>query len=391
MLSEHFLTHCLSSDRKPLGEIRRQARYFSDQPFLKQLTDALSDIVLVLNEDRQIVLANRALLEGFDLREEEVLGFRPGETLDCIHAFESHGGCGTTEFCKTCGAAMSLHACRQGNADMQECRISRRNNIGALDLKVRSIPIAVRNEKFVIFVITDISHEKRRRALERIFFHDILNMAGNVRGLADLMESGFPEKRAQYADLLVKSADMLTREIHAQRDLSAAENNELPVHFSPVDSAEILARLVSLYQHHRVAGGRQIRIDDTSPKIAFTSDRTLLMRVLGNMMRNALEAAAPDETVTIGCEEHNGDIHFRVHNPGVIPHETQLRIFQRSFSTKGRDRGLGTYSMKLLSERYLRGRVFFVSSRETGTVFAACYPLSPDSDTSECPGSEVCK
>lgn len=38
-----------------------------------------------------------------------------------------------------------------------------------------------------------------------------------------------------------------------------------------------------------------------------------------------------------------------------MPRTSQLQIFQRSFSTKGKGRGLGTYSIKLLTERYLKG------------------------------------
>ncbi len=51
-------------------------------------------------------------------------------------------------------------------------------------------------------------------------------------------------------------------------------------------------------------------------------------------------------------------------------------MFQRSFTTKGEGRGLGTYSMKLLSERYLNGRVEFTSSPEHGTTFTAVYPVT---------------
>jgi signal transduction histidine kinase len=58
--------------------------------------------------------------------------------------------------------------------------------------------------------------------------------------------------------------------------------------------------------------------------------------------------------------------------------EVQARIFQRSFSTKAqRGRGLGTYSMKLLGERYLGGAVSFVSAAGTGTVFSVTLPSRP--------------
>jgi signal transduction histidine kinase len=69
-------------------------------------------------------------------------------------------------------------------------------------------------------------------------------------------------------------------------------------------------------------------------------------------------------------------VQFSVRNPGVIPPEVQLQLFQRSFSTKGANRGLGTYSVKLLTERYLGGRVWLNSNPDDGTVFHVWYPLT---------------
>jgi sensor histidine kinase regulating citrate/malate metabolism len=47
----------------------------------------------------------------------------------------------------------------------------------------------------------------------------------------------------------------------------------------------------------------------------------------------------------------------------------QLQIFKRSFSTKGKGRGLGTYSIKLLTENYLDGNAGFESREDIGTIF----------------------
>ena len=93
------------------------------------------------------------------------------------------------------------------------------------------------------------------------------------------------------------------------------------------------------------------------------------------MLKNALEACRSGQSVLAGCREVGGCVQFWVHNPSFIPREVQLQLFQRSFSTKGTGRGLGTYSMKLLSERYLKGQVFFTSTPEAGTTFTAAYPL----------------
>ena len=65
-----------------------------------------------------------------------------------------------------------------------------------------------------------------------------------------------------------------------------------------------------------------------------------------------------------------------VHSPNFIPRNIQLQIFKRSFSTKGNDRGLVTYSMKLLGERYLKGKMHFISDEKAGTEFYFDLPLS---------------
>jgi sensor histidine kinase regulating citrate/malate metabolism len=52
-----------------------------------------------------------------------------------------------------------------------------------------------------------------------------------------------------------------------------------------------------------------------------------------------------------------------------------MQIFQRSFSTKGVNRGIGTYSIKLFTERYLRGKAWFTTDKLNGTNFYVKYPI----------------
>jgi signal transduction histidine kinase len=59
-----------------------------------------------------------------------------------------------------------------------------------------------------------------------------------------------------------------------------------------------------------------------------------------------------------------------------MPERVQLQVFQRSFTTKGgTGRGLGTHSMKLIGERYLKGKVSFASREPDGTTFTLAVPL----------------
>jgi sensor histidine kinase regulating citrate/malate metabolism len=93
------------------------------------------------------------------------------------------------------------------------------------------------------------------------------------------------------------------------------------------------------------------------------------------MIKNALEAISEEERVSVSCRTENKHVSVAVHNPGQMPDPVQKQVFQRSFTTKGKGRGLGTYSMKLLGERYLGGKVGFSSAGDTGTIFTLSLPV----------------
>jgi signal transduction histidine kinase len=168
----------------------------------------------------------------------------------------------------------------------------------------------------------------------------------------------------------------LIAEIIAQRELAAAESGELSVSPVVLHSLDFLRGVKADYERHEAAQDRQIEIAPDAQAVAFVSDQILLGRIVGNMVKNALEASGPGQTVTLSCQADDGQVSLSVHNPGFMPRDTQLQVFQRSFSTKGLGRGLGTYSMKLLSEQYLSGSVSFTTSPEAGTTFTATYPLA---------------
>ncbi len=169
-------------------EIREQHEYLKGLPLFTLVTDVVPETVMVLNRNRQIVFSNRTFVERLGAENiAEIYGLRPGEALQCKHASENPGGCGTTEYCTTCGAVQSILASQQGEVNARECRIVQKNTGEALDLKVWSSPFSLGDEPFTIHAVTDISHQKRRYALERIFFHDVLNIAVGVRGYAGLL------------------------------------------------------------------------------------------------------------------------------------------------------------------------------------------------------------
>ncbi|WP_027183637.1 sensor histidine kinase [Desulfovibrio inopinatus] len=329
--------------------------------------NAIPMVVLVLNAQRQLVFANDAFLKLLGATDiKPFLGKRPGEVFGCVYAQQNDGGCGTTEFCRKCGAVRSILSALGGIASVQECSMLRDHDADALELLVSSSPFIVEGENYVIFTITDISHEKRRRALERIFFHDILNTAGGARGLIDFLRDQVPDELRDDTELVHATLSQLVDEIVSQKELLAAESRELSVDPMTLRSLEVVRLVAATYAGYFVAEDKRISVDEASCDLELVTDYTLIRRILGNMVKNALEASVPEDTVTLGCFAEDDNIVFWVRNRLVMSEDVRLQVFKRSFSTKGAGRGLGTYSIKLLGERYLGGEVWFTSSEEAG-------------------------
>ncbi len=375
-MNENTSPTIIPAHRQSHQEIQRQASYFSN-PLYQKILDAIPQILIILNEQRQIVFANKSLQEYPQLSiKNQTLGQRPGEVLRCVHADETEDGCGTTEFCKTCGAVNAIMESLCGKYSVQECRIMTQETGESLDFRVWTTPLQIHGERFSIFYIMDIQHEKRRHALERIFFHDVLNTAGALLGFTNLLQQSPPQQIETYCERIYRLSNKIIDEIKSQRDLSKAENNELTLQIYPILSIDALQEIIELYQNHEAMKGQSIKLDASSHQVLLKTDPQLLRRVLGNMLKNALEASSKGDQITLGCYQQGNHVVFWIQNPQVISHENQLQIFQRSFSTKGEGRGLGTYSIKLLTERYLQGKVWFISNPEQKTIFYAQCPLS---------------
>jgi nitrogen-specific signal transduction histidine kinase len=376
MSADKLATLFAPPERASDDDIKGLFSQIKDIPFIAKLIDSVPGGMLVLNQNRQIIFANRSVLNMAGQADlTPVLGKRPGEALQCINSTAMPAGCGTSEFCRTCGVVNAILTSQEGKPDVQECRIIRKPDGDALDLRVWVTPFRLGGMMLTIFAMMDISDEKRRKALERIFFHDILNTASGIKGFAELLKEANPGEAKQYQGTIFSLARMIVDEINSQRQLTAAENNELSIKPVQVRSLDLLREIVDLYKNHDVARDRTVRVDANAQDVTMTTDRTLLQRVIGNMTKNAIEACRPGETVTLGCVTQMKQVQFWVHNPNEMPREIQLQVFQRSFSTKGVGRGLGTYSIKMLSERYLKGAASFVSGKD-GTIFRVSYPLS---------------
>ena len=365
-----------SAKRAAVEEIQAQTEILEAIPPLKRILNALPTMALVLNHERQVVLANQRLIEfagatGID----DLCGFRPGEVLRCIHATEMPAGCGSTEHCTVCGALQAIVTAQFGVAQTQVCRVLRRTATGEepLELEISACPVELGGNQFLIVCASDIGGRLRRESLENWIIPEAVELALEMEVLAATLSAPDmqPEGRQNVTARMALASRGIATLMREHTELAAAESGELVVSRRTVSALEILRDAARELEYHPLADRRRIRIE--AEDASLDTDPMLARRVIEKLLLNALEATPAGGTVTVGCRVADR-VELRIHNDGEMPREVQLQVFQRSFSTKGRGRGYGTYYAKLVAERYLTGTVSFQSSAAEGTTFSVSLP-----------------
>jgi hypothetical protein len=346
---------------------------------MQQVLQALPYFALILNEYRQIIVSNQKFLKDHVRSQvKHLFGKRPGEIFKCEHVDKEGVECGTSEKCAYCGIYNAINESRVKNKPVSTyCSITSRKTgvLIAYDFDVKCVPLYINNQIFYFLTLIDIGHEKRKNAIERIFFHDVINLVGNLKGvLSVLADDDYRIDRSEYMEIFSSITDQLYEEIVSQRDLSAAESKNLIVSEQEVKSLDIVNSAIenTMFIENRIKC--RISVGKDSTDFSLRTDPVLLKRIMINMVKNAIEASHDGSDVIIGCNRKKGNAHFYVHNDSYIPEDIQKQIFQRSFSTKEVNRGLGTYSMRLIGENYLKGKVYFNTDKIKGTTFSIDLP-----------------
>lgn len=221
-------------------------------------------------------------------------------------------------------------------------------------------------------VFFDVSDVKRREELEGAFLHDIANLVGSVDCLSMLLHSDVPQESSDIFQLLRKTTDSLVSAVEDHRFLILAERGELDEVTKDVSVVQLVQDIVELYR---------VRVEEEKKSIRFeiTVDEdctlylipSLLKRAVENFLKNALEATHEKDEIEITLSENVRDYVVTVCNKADLDDEIIAKLFSRTFSTKGKGRGVGLYSVKLFVENYLKGNCGF--DYEHGTI---CFYLS---------------
>ncbi|WP_340076383.1 sensor histidine kinase [Leptobacterium sp. I13] len=105
-------------------------------------------------------------------------------------------------------------------------------------------------------------------------------------------------------------------------------------------------------------------------------DRTQLIRVITNLVKNAIQAIPEDKTPKIVVSVHSEGNKVKItvaDNGSGVSEENKDKVFEPKFTTKTSGMGLGLGMVKNIVETY-HGTINFTSQSGKGTVFTVTFP-----------------
>jgi signal transduction histidine kinase len=122
----------------------------------------------------------------------------------------------------------------------------------------------------------------------------------------------------------------------------------------------------------------QIVFERDSPEIISKIDRTQLIRIVTNLVKNAIQSVPEnqaDKTVHLHVKKVDEKVFIMVKDNGIgIKPEDRNRIFEPKFTTKSSGMGLGLGIIKNIIENY-KGTITFESDYGKGTTFTVSLPI----------------
>ena len=355
--------------------ILEQNRLLTERKLAEIVSEYADDFVGVLNSTRQFVITNNNYFH--DGGESDcALGKRPGELFGCIHAWESDFGCGNSASCKYCDAVQTVvEAIGTNRRVTRDSRLLVENSgFSSMNVRTTAIPVEIEGEIFVLLFIKDISKEASAELLEKAFFHDVLNSSTTLQSLisiSDVSSDAIPN-----ADQTIQmSIRDIVEQIQYFQKLKLAESGSLNIEKEIVDLDEEIRLVCDGITAAPYSEGKELVLSLEAGGAGVLTDGVLYRRIVLNLVKNAMEASRPGDKVTVRLFIDEDTCRLEVSNPAVMSPEVKSQVFQRSFSTKGRGRGIGTYSIKMLGEKFLGGRIGFSSDNQNGTVFSFELPL----------------
>lgn len=340
---------------------------------LQAILNSTQDGILTIDNADTVVTANPMLERMFGLPWQQLVGRSGTQILEQIKR----------------QTRPSITDGRTPSSTTSELEI-RKPQAGFVRRVVLPVYSSEREEIGQLIVFHDINKERELARLRDdytgMLIHDLRSpLTGIMNGLT-MVRREFagpinPQQR-ELLDIANKSSQAMLSLINTLLDIGKMEVGQIHINYEPCSVYEIVEQAIERV----IASARSVNIEivrDVAIGLpTIEADQDKLVRVLQNLLDNAVKFTPPNGTVRIDVRQLDADsaILWKVIDQGPgIPEEYQDRIFEKFIQVKNqrvKGTGLGLAFAKLTTQAH-NGRIWVESVEGDGSTFAFTTPYKP--------------
>lgn len=215
------------------------------------------------------------------------------------------------------------------------------------------------------------------REMAKQVAHEIKNPLTPMRLTVQSFERRFNPEDPNIREKLKDYSNTLIQQIDTMSSVASAFSNFASM---PAQENETLNIVETVQLALDIFNEDYISFESSEEEIITTFDRTQIIRIINNLVKNAIQAIPeyePFPSVQVKIyKERNAFVCIEVKDNGSgIPNEIRERVFEPQFTTKSSGMGLGLAMIKNMVESY-GGTIHFETAVDKGTTFFVKLPIT---------------
>jgi len=211
------------------------------------------------------------------------------------------------------------------------------------------------------------------REMAKQVAHEIKNPLTPMRLTVQSFERKFDPADPNIHQKVKEYSDTLIQQIDTMSSIASAFSNfaQMPAQKKEtLDVVKVVGLALDIFNEDYII------FSSGDEQIIAKLDRTQLIRVVTNLIKNAIQAISEDKTpkIIVNVFVENKKVVITVADNGIgITEDNKKKIFEPKFTTKNSGMGLGLGMGKSIVENY-NGSITFTSKEGKGTVFKVKFP-----------------
>lgn len=215
--------------------------------------------------------------------------------------------------------------------------------------------------------------EQAWREMAKQVAHEIKNPLTPMRLTVQSFQRKFDPQDENIHQKLDEYSKTLIQQIDTMSSIAGAFSNfaKMPAQKTEkLNVVEVVDLTLDIFNEN------YITFQSDRKEIIASFDRTQLIRVVTNLIKNGIQAIPEGRLpqIIVNVIEENEGVKITVSDNGIgISEENKVKIFEPKFTTKSSGMGLGLAMVRNIVETY-RGTITFVSKKDEGTTFTVAFP-----------------